>query len=131
MHYLQYPPRVILIIRDAAIAHPAVRRRRIEPHVVCIHWRPLAVLDEAADGSPALVGLLGGVVLPSSQVDEDASDDGDSHEDAGNRTAGDGGRVGARRGVGALVGSGSRSGRPGGDDGRRDGNRRGGSRVGR
>ena|SRR2546421_338639 len=56
--YLEDPPRVVLIIHNATIAHTSLHNRRVKARV-CVRRRAstsrLTGSDEAADGSVALV----------------------------------------------------------------------------
>ena len=91
--YLQYPPRIILIVRNAPRTHPSLQHDGIQPRVVGVH-PSLAVVDEAAHRSVALVGLLCLSLSFPSDVEKKSTHPGDQDEDAGDDACRDPRRAG-------------------------------------
>jgi hypothetical protein len=103
--YAKDPPGVILVIGDAAVAHPPLSHHWIQPG---IRHGPRAasgrLADEGADCGVAAVLLLDLLVPLAAHVEETASnracDDNDAHHDARHNAS----RVGATLARGRLAG---------------------------
>lgn len=85
--YLQYPPRVVLVIGDAAVALPSVHEAWVDARVV--HGRcagvQLTARNKLVDvGSIAAVVLLGLLLTPSAKEKPHASRNGEKSNNAHN-----------------------------------------------